>query len=233
MNQPITHWRDYFTANKAANHDLPWSVTTNEPAMRTAPLAQSLSHFRLGESGEGKRIRALAAAVSLQRNEPAYAEAVTLFVREENRHADLLANATRYLGGTQTDKHWTETAFVFLRRLLSLPMEVQVLAVAEIIGLAFYTMIGAASRDERVQAMCRIFDREETQHLAFDADSLFWLQNGKTGRLFRIWARLVYIGAIRAAYIDHRQTLQSHGYRYHDWIKRCGELWTNFTVRRG
>lgn len=226
MQQP-SDWLAYFLANKNSVRAVTWGgVGVDSEAQRRA-LATSLSHFQLGESGDGSRMRGLAAKYGEE-----YLQAVELFVKEENGHARLLAEGVAHLGGELTSKHWTETVFILLRHFLTLRVEVEVLATAEIIGLAFYEMVGERSKDEGVRAMCNIFLREEKKHLEFDADSIVFLAGCSPGFMFRLASFKVFVGAICAAWVDHGPTLRAYGYSFQDWWKRTYRLYQTFAMRR-
>lgn len=232
MHRTIPEWLQYFEGNASANHEIPWEQGPSGDPAQALPLARSLSHFELGESGEGKRIKGLAAQTAVEKGEPTYFPAVERFVKEENRHAELLAKAVTHLGGKKTLSHWTETMFVTLRRLLSLRTEIQVLAIAEIIGLSFYSMIKARTLDPSIRSMCDIFFTEETQHLAFDADVIRWLSGGTPSLFRRACAYVLFLGAITAAWVDHREALKVHGYSFSAWVRHTSNVNRSFNARR-
>lgn len=76
-----------------------------------ASLARSLAIFQLGESGGGTII-GQARCSTITEIDDDYADAMALFVKEENRHADVLATCVFLLGGTLIEENWTAKWFV-------------------------------------------------------------------------------------------------------------------------
>ncbi|MCY0934030.1 ferritin-like domain-containing protein [Streptomyces sp. H34-S4] len=101
---------------------------------RSAPRAQSgspsaarRSRFQVGEDGDGSALIGKADRAG----DAAYARAVRLFVAEEQNHARMLALLLAAGGSRTLTGHWSDAAFVRLRRLLGLRVELLVLMVAD------------------------------------------------------------------------------------------------------
>src|SRR5262249_4075085 len=84
------------------------------------PLINSLQRFQIGETGEGKHLRKHARTL----NDPMYEECIDLFIKEEQFHARVLAQMIQSLDGTLLTWHWTDLAFIGLRRVMHLKTEV-------------------------------------------------------------------------------------------------------------
>ena len=160
-------WLSYFRLN--AHNDPPpigASAATMEPALRTA-LVRSLGRFYLGETGEG-RIAHEAARSGDGALDEAMCESIALYVREEGRHARALAGAVIALGAPLPTRHYSEALFRRARRLMGLRTKMLTIAVAEIVGLAYYQLLA-----ERVPALADLalaLARDEREHLAFQAE---------------------------------------------------------------
>ena len=77
------NWLDYFKQNKADRHPVPWRRKLKvEPKLRR-PLIRSLKRFQVGESRDGKHLKACAR----QTGDKEYMAAIDLFVAEEQEHA--------------------------------------------------------------------------------------------------------------------------------------------------
>ncbi|WP_213249429.1 MULTISPECIES: ferritin family protein [Gordonia] len=133
----------------------------------TPGVARSLQRFQVGESGDGRHLIAKAAASG----DADYADAVLLFVAEEQNHARMLAELLRAGGYGTVKRHWSDTVFVRLRRALGLRLEVMVLAIAEVIALRYYRALADGDDALLTDVAQRILD-DEHRHVPFQVDRL-------------------------------------------------------------
>src|SRR5713101_613380 len=80
-------WCAYFRANAKAPRDIPWERGAEVSPEELAAIAGSVQGFQLGESSEGRHLLNSATAYANREEDPAYGEAMTLFIGEEQRHA--------------------------------------------------------------------------------------------------------------------------------------------------
>jgi hypothetical protein len=205
-------WRAYFERNRLDRPEPDWSAPALHQAEAARQLARSLSHFQLGESGEGRCL--LAEAQRRYPGDADYGTALALFVREEQEHARLLVQLVQRFGGTIIRRHWTHSAFRLMRRALGVHFEIQTLVIAELIGTAYYRLLHAHSPDPALRQACELMLQDEAQHLAFhrdrfSADHVSWLPAERS-----LWAgqlQLFLLGAAEAAWADHRRALLALG----------------------
>ncbi|MET9254428.1 hypothetical protein [Streptomyces sp. NPDC003717] len=107
------------------------------------PVWAGIQRFQIGEDGDGANLIAKADRAG----DPAYASAVRLFVAEEQNHARLLAALLAAGGRSVIAGHWTDTAFIRLRRLLGLRLELLVLMIAEVVALHYYRALRDGTHD--------------------------------------------------------------------------------------
>jgi hypothetical protein len=203
------HWRSHFeTQALRPLPAAPADILLKVPEAWRAPLCASLARFQLGEGGEGRIAREIERA-TLPGIDDDYRAALKLFVREEGRHARILAGMVRSLGGTLLRASWSERLFVAGRRLMGLRLKLLVLLAAEVIGLGFYALLarrlGACSIGEQLNEIAA----DEGMHLEFHAD-FFRAQVGGAGRwLFRAaWWSVAGL-ACAVLLVDHRRTLRA------------------------
>ena len=204
-------WLVHFERNRVHRPEPDWHRPTPFPPHVTAPLARSLAHFQLGESGEGATL--LAAARRAWPDDPDYVAALALFVAEEQEHARLLEHLVARFGGTLVTNHWTHRCFRTLRRALGAEFEIQTLVIAEIIGAAYYRLLRSTG-DGVLRQVCELMLRDEVPHLRFHADRVAVAQLGWGPLRRRLWTaqfRLLFRGALTAAWIDHRSALLAVG----------------------
>lgn len=199
-------WQRFFKLR--SGRQLP---TLFDPADYTAvpeSVAQSLAIFQLGESGGGTIVEQ-ARNSSVDGIDEDYVAALDLFVKEEHRHAELLAICVRNLGGSLICKNWTASLFVFARRLIGLRLKVLVLLVAEVVGLCYYQLLASRLPAGRLRSLLAQIVTDEHSHLRFHCN--FLQTQTRTW-----WRRLLFVSAWRATmiaaaivvYLDHRQTMR-------------------------
>jgi hypothetical protein len=171
-------------------------------------LARSLAIFQLGESGGGTIIEQ-ARSSRLPHIDADYAEAMALFVREENRHADVLEVCVRQLGGELIEKNWTARLFLFSRRLIGIRLKVLVLLAAEVVGICYYHMIAAHLPQLPMRTWLQELVEDEQSHLDFHCCFLRTQANSPWKRwLFvSVWRITMLLAAV-AVLVDHRAAIK-------------------------
>ncbi|MFE9562993.1 ferritin-like domain-containing protein [Streptomyces sp. NPDC006487] len=135
----------------------------NRAATLPPELVRSLQRFQVGEDGDGSALIGKADRAG----DPVYARAVRLFVAEEQNHARMLALLLEAGGARTLDAHWSDTAFVRLRRLLGLRVELLVLMVAEVVALRYYRAVRDGAADPLASEVARLILADEERHVPF------------------------------------------------------------------
>jgi hypothetical protein len=126
----------YYQQNKTNRPEPKWEIPSPLDRHLQRVLARSLSHFQLGETGEGKLLIAHARA-QLPENS-AHHQALRLFIAEQGEHARLLERLVHRFGAKTIRHHWTHTPFRLVRCALGLKFEIQLVVTAELVGTAYY-----------------------------------------------------------------------------------------------
>ncbi|MGW2351019.1 ferritin-like domain-containing protein [Actinacidiphila glaucinigra] len=155
-------WTERFEEERDRRH------ATGDPAWARGAVLHdavraSVQRFQAGEDGDGAHLIAKADAAG----DRDYARAVRLFVAEEQNHARLLARLLDAAGATTIDGHWTDRAFVALRRLLGLRLELLVLMVAEEVALRYYRALREGADDELTREVAGRILADEQRHVPF------------------------------------------------------------------
>jgi len=108
-----TTWLDYYQQNRLNRPEPQWHLPPPEDSPALRELARSLSHFQLGESGEGTFL--LHQAQRTYADDPAYCAALALFIQEEQEHARLLQKLVERCRGRLVTNHWTHSLFRGIR----------------------------------------------------------------------------------------------------------------------
>ena len=205
-------WLRYFEQNAVERVEPRWHLPSPLDQRARRVIARSLSHFQLGESGEGKFL--LNQARAQAPDDAAYYKALALFIAEEKEHARLLGLVVRRFGGALTQQHWTHLLFRFVRRAFGLNFEIQVLVIAEIVGTAYYRLLQRRTCDPVLEEVCDVVLRDEAQHVAFHVDRLAQTHARLLPFERALWAlqfQLLFTAAARVAWLDHRHALATAG----------------------
>ena len=213
------YWLAYFQQNRLDRVEPDW----DSPAPAALPgarlLADSLSHFQLGESGEGRFL--LAEARRSYPDDVAYCAALDLFIKDEQEHARLLEGLVRRFHGRLITRHWTHSLFRLLRRAVGVNFEIQVLVIAELVGTAYYRLLRRHVADPVLAQVCDLVLRDEVRHIEFHrdrfaADQRAWLPLERAA-----WAaqfQAFFLGAASVAWVDHGHALGAVGSSRRDFL---------------
>jgi len=237
MRKRSAEWLAYFRGN-ADNTPPPVGAeaATIPPALRAA-LVRSLGRFYLGETGEG-RIAHEAARSGDPALDEAMCESIVLYVREEGRHARALAGALAALGATLPKRHYSEVLFRRARRLMGLRTKMMTIAVAEIVGLAYYELLA-----EHVPAFAGVtlaLARDEREHLAFQAEYFARVIERGGGAMAHVKGGVVAAGyvaivscAVATLVVDHASLLRELHVTRTELAVRCArQAWSGIEACR-
>ena len=212
MHAEFTNWRDWseFFALRG-DRQMPRPENDKQHLSLPKSLARSLAIFQLGESGGGTIIEQ-ARHNRLDSIDGHYADAMQLFVKEENRHADILAICVRMLGGALIKENWTARLFVGSRRLLGLRLKVLVLLTAEVVGLCYYHLLAAHLPPCQIKSLLAQLVNDERAHLHFHCCFLRTQTRSSWRRaVFIVAWRTTMFAAAAAVLIDHRPAMRDLG----------------------
>ena len=229
------HWINHFEANTRLNRELQLPETPCAlPEADRRAIANSIAIFQLGESGVGTRLRRYTRSIASLENLRGYRRAVDLFVAEEQSHAALLARTVTHLRGTLLQKQWTNSIFRWMRDLVNLEFNIQVLLTAELIAEVYFGLLALRCTDPLVQTVAKKLLRDEMGHLSFQRDFLFERLKTLTPATQRLWRwQFQFIHRVTATVVawDHRHCLRTLGITPADFQARAARCWENFQSR--
>ncbi|MGW2815704.1 ferritin-like domain-containing protein [Streptomyces sp. NPDC001415] len=170
----------------------------------------SVQRFQVGEDGDGANLCAKAD----QAGDPDYADAVRLFIAEEQNHARLLARLLAVGGVPTLAGHWSDTVFVRLRRLMGLRTELLVLMIAEVVALRYYRALRDGTEDPLTSDVAARILSDEQRHVPFHCErlhaSLAELPSAVRRPSMALW-RLLLLGVSGIVAADHGPALRRLG----------------------
>jgi hypothetical protein len=167
----------------------------------------SIQRFQVGEDGDGANLVGKAD----EAGDGDYAQAVRLFVAEEQNHARLLARLLTAGGMPTLTGHWSDTVFVRLRRLMGLRMELLVLMIAEVVALRYYRVLRDGTDDLLTSDVAGRILSDEQRHVPFHCErlhaSLAELPRAMRRPVMALWWLLLLAASLVVA-VDHGPALR-------------------------
>lgn len=212
------NWLAYFQANLADEPDVSWESGTCLTADERAAIARSLQAWQLGETSDGRHLRAAAARYAEQIGDPDYATAIELFIREEQRHGEMLGRFLDLAGIGRVTANWGDRLFRVARYCLT-NMEVWTTPVVmvETLAIVYYDAIRRATGSAVLQAICRRILADEVPHLRFQCERLAAIYRRRSCpaiALTRLIHRAGFLIVLLLVWVGHRRALRAGGYQW-------------------
>lgn len=212
-----TAWLDYFDRNARQLLSLPWDAGAELSTEEVASVAGSVQGFQLGESSEGRHLVKCATTHAEQTGDADYLKAIRLFIREEQRHAQVLGRFLQQNGIDTLKKTWPDTVFRLMRRRAGLELSVAVLVTAEIIAEVYYPALQRATGSSILHRICEQIIRDETPHIQFQCERLAILRSGSSAfrnRFVYAAQRFLFLGTCFVVWLKHRKVFQRAGFNF-------------------
>lgn len=226
------HWLSYYENNRCNRPEPKWNMPSALDSKMKCALAHSLSHFQLGETGEGTFL--IGQVRAQLPDDAAYHRALELFVAEENEHARLLERLVIRFGGRTIRRHWTHTLFRLVRHALGFKFEIQLLVIAELVGTAYYRLLRLRTRDPVLEETCDLILQDEAKHVDFHADWFGAFQSRLLPIERAVWNfqfQVLFTAAAQVAWIDHKTCLTLTGANRREFFRESRRECIRFLQR--
>ncbi len=206
-------WKEYFRQNQ--NHFAYIDFASHDCLSRDerTVISSSLQQFQKGESSEGKHLFGFAK----QFEDPEYLECIRLFIREEQKHASVLAAFMLKFQIPRIKGHWVDGVFRWLRKAGGIQNTVSILLIAEIIAKVYYRALHDATESELLRKICLQILRDEGEHIRFQCGLLqvFHRRQSKlTNFLTGSFRSILMTGTMLVVWLYHRKVLKKGGYYF-------------------
>ncbi len=194
-------------------------------------IAPSLQAWQLGETSDGRHLRAAAARYAKRVGDPDYPPAVDLFIREEQRHGELLGQFLDLAGVGRVTANWGDRLFRAARYSVT-DMEVWTTPVVmvETLALVYYNAIRRATGSAVLHAICAQILADEVPHLRFQCERLALLFRRRTRfalRLTMLGQRLCFSAVVALVWVGHQRAFRAGGY---DWRRYWRASWARMNA---
>ena len=198
-------------------------------------ITPSIQQFQLGESSQGGRLLERGGKYGRAVKDPLFAAPLDLFIKEEQQHSAYLAAFMESQSIPLLAQHWVDTVFRKLRGLAGLELSLSVLVTAEIIAVAYYRALRAATASPTLKMICtRILD-DEASHLKYQASMLARVFASRGQFLQRATCalhRLFLEGTILVVWIEHREVFNRALYDFRRFKNETRKEFADWNVCR-
>jgi 4-hydroxy-3-methylbut-2-enyl diphosphate reductase len=178
-------WIAYFKGNASRQRPIPWELGAGVTAAELSAIAASLRGWQLGETSDGSHLLAAARHYSATIGNPAFVEAVRLFILEEQRHGSNLGRFLDLANVERAKSDWGDTLFRAARYSLPrMEMWATPVVMVETHALVYYNAIRRATRSPVLRRICEQILVDEAPHIRFQCERLAILHR-KRSRLLR------------------------------------------------
>lgn len=210
-------WRDYFLHNKTHFTHIPFNRVAELSAAEKALITSSVQQFQRGESSEGLHLLKIA-----RQYDPDYFEAIQLFVKEEQKHAAVLARFMKQEHIPLIGGHWTDTAFRKLRKFLTIENTITVLLTAETIAAVYYRALHNATHSVTLQAICNQIISDEEMHINFQSYTLrnFYFRNSAAKKsAYQAYHTILMYGTAMLVWLYHAHIFKGGKYTFTTYMQ--------------
>lgn len=221
-------WSQHFEKNLNHMSRVPWKDEVILDGQQKNAIAKSIATFQLGENSEGNSFRRAGKKYAEETGDVEYLNALDMFIKEENRHSDVLARFMKSQAIAKLEQEWTDDIFRWIRKLAGLNICISVLLTAEIIAAVYYRALGQATHSPVLKAICDQILIDEAHHLVFQAGTLA-KQRRKWSKprrwLSSLTQQFLMLGTILIVWREHRQVYLAGGYSF---LGMARETWEVF-----
>ncbi len=209
-------WVDFFRGNALKERPIPWAGGAEVTAAELAAIGRSLQAWQLGETSEGRHLRAAAARHAARVGDEDYPTAIDLFIREEQRHGEMLGRFLDLAGVGRLKADWGDRLFRAARYWLT-DMEVWTTPVVmvETLAMVYYNAIRRATSSRLLRTLCSQILADEVPHVRFQCERLAQLLRDRPRLGFwltMLVQRLGFLVVVLLVWLGHRRALRVGGY---------------------
>src|SRR5258706_12056790 len=107
-------WIGHFKANSTQQR-INWELLPAIEPGEISAILHSLQAWQLGETSDGSHLLRASAMYAGKIGDPDYAEAVSLFIKEEQKHGNNLGKYIDLIGEQRIKNNWGDTLFRKIR----------------------------------------------------------------------------------------------------------------------
>lgn len=225
--QTSQQWIGHFTQNLKKER-VNWRIQPQLTKEERAAIVHSIQAWQLGETSDGAHLLAAAGRYAQSIGDPAYCEAVQLFIKEEQKHGNNLGRYLDDIGEKRIGRNWGDSLFRQIR-YFNTSMELWTITVITVESAAqvFYQSLKDATQCSLLQQICTDILIDEAFHINFQQQRLSIIFSGKT-ILQKIasyqFYRWLYFSTTLVVWMAHRNVFKAGGNTF-------GSYWRKMSLK--
>jgi hypothetical protein len=233
-------WLAYFQRHALTDWRLPWRAGAGVTPEELAAIGRSLQAWQLGETSDGRHLRAAAARYAAESGDRDFPAVMELFIKEEQRHGEWLGRFLDLAGPGRRSQDWGDSLFRGVRYCLtSIEVWTTPVVMVETLAMIYYDAIRQATGSPLLRAICRQILIDEVPHIEFQYERLALLlrRRPRIGyQLTMAVQRLMFLTMVLLVWLGHRRALRAGGYRWRKYWRtaweRMNSVWRRMDPRR-
>lgn len=216
-------WKLHFR-NNLTKQRVDWTLQPQITTEEKEKILYSLKAWQLGETSEGKHLLAAATRYAGRIGDPEYVDAVTLFIKEEQKHGSNLGLYIDAIGEQRVKKDWGDTLFRKVR-YLNTSMELWTISVIIVESAAqiFYQALHDATNCKLLKSICNDIIVDEAHHIKFQNERMHIIFQQKSfynKALSLLFYSVLFFGTIHAIWLGHGKAFKAGGVSEKDFMRQ-------------
>lgn len=216
-------WKNHFQKNQTAQR-VDWQIRPSITEEEKKPILYSLKAWQLGETSDGSNLLAAATKYAKKIDDLAYIDAVTLFIKEEQKHGNNLGKYIDLIGEKRLQKDRGDSLFRKIRHF-NTSMELWTIAVIIVESAAqiFYQALHDATHCPLLKSICKDILIDEAHHIKFQNERLHIMFNNKSfyNKALSVgWYGALFFGTIHAIWLGHKKAFKAGGINKREFMRQ-------------
>jgi hypothetical protein len=216
-------WVLHFTQNLKQQR-IDWNIAPRITTAEKAAIVRSLQAWQLGETSDGSQLLYAATKYALAIGDPAYMDAIALFIKEEQKHGNNLGRYLDNIGEQRIQRNWGDSLFRVARHI-NTSMEWFTLAVITVENAAqvYYQCLKDATGCPLLKQVCTDILIDEARHIDFQTERMNIIYNSKAISVKwprKLFYMLFYFATILTVWMAHRKVFKAGGNSFKRYMRK-------------
>ena len=217
-------WKRHFRDNLEKRR-VDWQQVACLDASRDRKTIRSLQAWQRGETSDGSHLFRAAEKYARRIDDPAYLEAISLFIKEEQKHGENLGRYLDAIGVSRLDFDFGDWLFRRVRYFnTSIELWTVSVIIVETFAQIYYASLAKASGCPLLGDICKDILTDEAHHIRFQSERLHTLLRSRSrpARWLSIFScRFLLLTVTISIWIAHAHVFKRAGLGFHGFRRRA------------